>query len=75
MKKELSKNYKPFIDDNKLENLCEIHENASAIKDVIAKSMEKNPLSIEETAILLAAKSQDLKETIFNAARELKKNV
>ena len=37
--------------------------------------MDKKPLEVEETAALLAAESPDLVEEIFNAARQLKKDV
>ena len=65
-----------FIDDTKLENLISsIKEDPIRVREVIAKSMSKEPLSVEETAVLLSAESPDLVEEIFNAARELKKRV
>ncbi len=75
MKRDLSKNYKSFIDEELIGKLCEISEDAGAIKAAISKSMEKQPLSLEETAALLSAKKTEIKDEIFNAARELKKNV
>ena len=45
------------------------------LDDVIAKSMSKQPLSLEETAVLLAADQPDQIERIFEAARQLKRDV
>ncbi|HPN84131.1 MAG TPA: [FeFe] hydrogenase H-cluster radical SAM maturase HydG [Victivallales bacterium] len=75
MKRELSKGYKSFIDENLISQLCEVREDSVKIRDAIAKSLEKKPLSLGETASLLSAKKDDLKNEIFNAARELKKKV
>ena len=43
--------------------------------DVIAKSLAKSALTVEETAVLLAADQPELVEGIFEAARELKRAV
>ncbi len=75
MKRELSKNYKNFIDEGLINRLCEIREDKDKICEIISKSLQKKPLSIEETAILLSAKDIEIKNEIFSAARELKKNV
>lgn len=76
MEKRLSKNCLDFIDDDKLEKLiANTKEDKARVREIIAKSMEKKPLQVEETAALLAAESQDLIEEIFNAARQLKKDV
>ena len=45
------------------------------LDDVIAKSMSKEPLSLEETAVLLAAHRPQQIERIFDAARRLKRDV
>ncbi|MEI6971289.1 MAG: [FeFe] hydrogenase H-cluster radical SAM maturase HydG [bacterium] len=50
-------------------------EDAARVRDVIARSMAKVPLTVEECAVLLAVKSQPLVEEIFAAACELKKTV
>ena len=45
------------------------------VRDVIAKSLAKQPLTVEETAVLLAADEPELVEEIFDAARQLKRDV
>ena len=73
---ELSKNSIDFINDEKIESLLKVtKEDPVRIREVIAKSMSKTPLSVEETAVLLSAENPELVEEIFNAARELKKSV
>ncbi|MDO4528621.1 MAG: [FeFe] hydrogenase H-cluster radical SAM maturase HydG, partial [bacterium] len=65
-----------FIDDAKLEALVAgMKEDADAVRAVIAKSMRKEALTVEETAVLLAAESPELVEEIFEAARQLKRDV
>ncbi len=76
MEKKLSKHAVDFIDDAKLDSLCKgIREDKVRVREVVAKSMEKKPLSVDETAVLLSAESPELVEEIFNAARQLKKDV
>lgn len=65
-----------FIDDPKLQKLvAETKEDPGKVRDVIAKSLNKEALSLEETAVLLAAESPALIEEIFEAARTLKKTI
>ncbi len=65
-----------FIDDAKLEGLVAgMHEDAEAVRRVIAKSLRKEALTVEETAVLLGAERPDLVEEIFEAARTLKRDV
>lgn len=65
-----------FINDEQLEGLVAgLHEDATAVRQVIAKSLRKEPLTVEETAVLLGAESPDLVEEIFEAARQLKREV
>ena len=45
------------------------------VRDIIAKSMAKQPLAVEETAVLLAADQPELVDEIFDAARQLKRDV
>ena len=45
------------------------------VRDIIAKSLAKQPLAVEETAVLLAAEEPELVEQIFDAARQLKRDV
>lgn len=72
----MSKSCVDFIDDAKITSLIEnTREDAGLVRAIIAKSMEKKPLSVAETAALIAAESPELVEEIFNAARQLKKDV
>ncbi len=72
----MSKNCSDFINDAKITSIIEnTREDAGRVRAIIAKSMEKKPLEVEETAALIAAESPDLVEEIFNAARQLKKDV
>jgi 2-iminoacetate synthase len=45
------------------------------VRDVLAKSLAKEPLAVEEAAVLLAADGPDLAGEIFDAARRLKQDV
>jgi 2-iminoacetate synthase len=72
----MSKNSVDFINDAKITSIIEnAREDAGRVRAIIAKSMEKKPLEVEETAALIAAESPELIEEIFNAARQLKKDV
>ena len=76
MKRELSKNCKDFINDQVIEDLvAETVENAVLVREIIAKSLNKEALTVAETAALLAVKNRELLEEIYDAARTLKKNV
>lgn len=73
--KLLSGTAKDFIDDDYLGGLIEkTRPDKNAVRDIISKSLAKQALSAEETAVLLAA-DKELTEEIFEAARELKKKV
>lgn len=72
----LSKHAIDFINDSSIEQvIVSAKEDPVRVREILAKSLEKFPLSVEETATLLAADSDDLTEEIFDAARELKKSV
>lgn len=76
MGKPLSKNASNFIDEASLSKLAALPPpDASRVRDVIAKSMSKQPLALEEAAVLLSASDPTLVEEIFEAARELKRRV
>ena len=76
MNKSLSKNGIDFIDDSSINALIEsTKEDAARIREVIAKSLDKKPLEIAETAVLLSATSPELVEEIFAAAHKLKRDV
>jgi 2-iminoacetate synthase len=65
-----------FIHDAHLAGLLESGPaDAARVREVIAKSLAKQPLAVEETAVLLRATDADLVEEIFEAARRLKRDV
>ena len=65
-----------FVDDALLQGLLEQPPPSPAeVRDVIAKSMAKEPLSVAETAALLRADDPDLVEEMFQGARQLKRDV
>lgn len=65
-----------FINDEQLNGLiANTRVFPSRLREIIAKSLEKQALSVEETAVLLAADSPELLEQIFDGARELKRRV
>ena len=72
----LSKNAVDFIDDAAITALVnDRREDPVRVRDIIAKSMEKEPLTVSEVADLVAAKSPASTEALFEAARELKRKV
>lgn len=76
MNKQLSKGHVDFIDDDALNALVETTVvDPVRVRDVVAKSMAKEPLDLEETAALLVADGDDLVEEIYDAARRLKRDV
>jgi 2-iminoacetate synthase len=67
---------KPFIDSKEiLSILSETKPDKHQVRDIIAKSLAKNRLSMQETAILVNADSPELVEEIKEGARELKRNI
>jgi 2-iminoacetate synthase len=64
-----------FIDEPQLEGLLQRRADPGAVRDVIAKSLAKQPLALEETATLLAADQPEMVEEIFAAARQLKRDI
>jgi 2-iminoacetate synthase len=72
----LSQGAVDFIDDAALTALItDRREDPLRVRDIIAKSMQKVPLTVEEVADLVAADSEESTEAIFAAARELKQKV
>ena len=72
----LSKNAADFIDDHYLEGLLRLPPPSPArFGEILAKSMAKQALSVEETAELLRADDPELVEQTFEAARQLKRDV
>lgn len=65
-----------FIDDAKLHDLLAAPPpDAGRVRAVVAKSLAKQALSTDETAVLLRAEDPALVEEIFAAARQLKRDV
>jgi 2-iminoacetate synthase len=67
---------KPFIDTDEIWNLIKnTRPDSHRVRDVIAKSLDKNRLTMEETAVLVNAVGTDLADEIKSGARELKQKV
>jgi 2-iminoacetate synthase len=64
-----------FIEEDHFDRLLQEKSDRGAVRDVIAKSMAKVPLEPEEAAALLRADDPELVEEIFEAARQLKRDV
>lgn len=68
--------YLDFIDADLITSIIDgTKEDASRIREVLSKSLSKQPLTIEECAVLVAARSEPLVEEILSAARKLKETV
>jgi len=67
---------KNFINEPYLQKLLKSpSSDKSQVEEIIRKSMRLEPLSLEETGILLNAEDPVLHEMIFHAAKELKRKV
>lgn len=67
---------KPFIDPDEISSLlARSFPTREQVREVLAKALAKNRLSMEETAILVNAADPQLVEEIKAAARKLKKDV
>lgn len=76
MDMSLSEGAVDFIDDPRFHQLiAETPEDLPRCREIFAKALDKKPLSIEETAQLLAIQSPEGLEELFEAARTLKRNV
>ena len=72
----LSEGAVDFIDDHYLSGLLKPDApDVGRVRAIIEKSMAKESLRQEETAVLLNAEAPELVEEIFQAARELKRRV
>ena len=74
-KTKLSRSGFDFIDEPHLHGLLNHRADPGEVRDIIAKSLSKQPLSVKETAVLLAADEPTMREQIFDAARRLKRDV
>ncbi|MCE5204899.1 MAG: [FeFe] hydrogenase H-cluster radical SAM maturase HydG [Porphyromonadaceae bacterium] len=67
---------RPFIDSGEIwKYLNNTQSTPEKVQDIIGKSLDKNRLNLEETAILLNARDEESKECIKEGARELKKRI
>ncbi len=74
--KQLSRSGYDFIDEDYFgELLSKTRVDRHRFREVIAKSLSKEPLSVEETAVLLQADEPEYCEELFAAARRLKEAV
>jgi 2-iminoacetate synthase len=64
-----------FIDDTYLAGLLRGRSDRQHVADVIAKSLAKEPLTVEETAVLINSDAPETTEMLFEAARQLKRDV
>ncbi len=65
-----------FIDDEKLQNLVsDTKEDLPRARELFKKALNKEALTVEETAVLLAIESKEGLKELFDAARELKRMV
>ncbi len=73
---DLSKKAVDFIDEDYLHGLIDKEQpTKERIREIVAKSLNKIALSVEETADLVRTTDPELHEEIFAAARQLKENV
>jgi 2-iminoacetate synthase len=67
---------KPFIDELEIHDFLKATKpSKERVREVIAKSLAKNRLSLEETAVLINATEPELIEEIKQGAKELKEKV
>ncbi len=67
---------KPFIDENEIHGFINnTKPTKERVREVIAKSLAKNRLSLEETAVLINATEPELVEEIKQGAKTLKEKV
>jgi 2-iminoacetate synthase len=67
---------KPFIDPEEIwEYLNQSAASKSHIREIIAKSLDKNRLTLEETAVLINANDPELVEEIKQGAKNLKEKI
>jgi 2-iminoacetate synthase len=64
-----------FINDEIMSALLGAPVDPMRVRDILAKSRAKNPLTVEECAVLLNAVDPELEESIFETARQLKRDV
>ena len=74
---KLSQHAEDFIDDARLESLAHPAGlvDIGRFRAVIAKSLAKQALDLDDAAVLVRARDPQLREEVFAAARELKQRV
>ncbi len=72
---KLSESASDFIDEERLHGLLEQPADPGRVREAVAKAMRKEPLDLDETAALLATDDRDTCERVFDAARQLKRDV
>lgn len=76
IEKKLSNNAVDFVQQANIEKLLDLPKpDKSRVKEIVAKSLDKQALSVEETAALILADDPEMVEEIFAAARKLKETV
>ena len=71
-----ARQYIDFIDEPYLNHQLQgPHPESRQVREVISRALEKKPLTVEETAILVRTTKPELVEEIFAAARTLKQTV
>ncbi|MFC1559370.1 [FeFe] hydrogenase H-cluster radical SAM maturase HydG [Gemmatimonadota bacterium] len=75
--RRLSDGATDFIDDSRLASILEENStvDTARFRDVIGKSLERQPLTPEESAVLIGAAEPEQVEELFTAARRLKQDV
>ena len=65
-----------FIEDEKLEGILQdVEPTGKKIDRIVTKSLNKNRLTLRETAVLLQAEKDEWIEKIFAGARQLKEKI
>jgi 2-iminoacetate synthase len=72
---ELSHKAHDFINDEAICSLLGHPADSAQVRDILAKSRAKNPLTVEECAVLVNAADPESAESIFETARQLKRDV
>jgi 2-iminoacetate synthase len=75
-KMDLSQGAVDFIDEGHFTQLLSgAPPEKGFVRDIVAKSLAKQPLSVEETAVLLRTDEPELLESVFQTAQKLKETV
>ena len=73
---QLTEGFVDFINDDYLHSLLsDTTEDLEKCREIFRKSLSKQPLTVEETASLLAITSEEGLHELFETARELKRSV